>query len=209
MEKKLSLEIKFYKEQANRKLYFDDRIQRVCTGLSSEEFDYLAEYLEPFQNRFKSFDYKEVLNLLLLMIRQGANFQFLRAITFQMTRRDMTPEDFSLCVKRCLFLLVGESSLGFEETWHKHVKDKFGKSAHSGLIGIFYKKYVNLDKKLHSIMRKDGASTLSKALAMERLALIDLIRACDDRSHDEIEHLIENRLYLRDLVVVIDATYVV
>ena len=88
-------------------------------------------------------------------------------------------------------------------------KDKFGKSAHSGLIGIFYKKYVNLDKKLHSIMRKDGASTLSKALAMERLALIDLIRACDDRSHDEIEHLVENRLYLRDLVVVIDAPYVV
>ena len=209
MEKKLSLEIKFYKEQADRKLYFDDRLQRVCTGLSADEFEYLAQYIQPFQSRFISFDYKEVLNLLLLMIRQGVNFQFLKAIAFQMTRRDMTFEDFSLAVKRCLFILVGESSLGFEETWHNRVRDKFGKSVHSSSIGNFYRKYVNLDKKLHSIMRTDGASTLSKALDKTRLELIDLIGACNDRSHDEIQHLVETRLYLRDLVVVTDATYVI
>lgn len=209
MEKKLSLEIKFYKERADQRLHFDDRIQRVCTGLSSEEFEYLAEYIQPFESRFIAFDYKEVLNLLLLMIRQGVNFQFLKAIAYQMTKRNMTFEDFSLAVKRCLFILVGETSQGFEETWHNGVKNKFGKSVHSRLIGGFVKKYINLDKKLHSIMRKDGASTLSKALDMTRLELIDLIDSCHDRSHDEVKHLVETRLYLRDLVVVIDATYVV
>ena len=208
LEKKLSLEIKFYKERADRKIYFEDRYQRINTGLSLEEFEYLALYLEPFASRFKKFDHKEVLNLLLLMIRQGMNFQILRSIAYQITRKEMTFEDFSLACKRALFILVGTANLGFEETWHVKVEKSFGKSVHSQKIGGFYRKYINLDKKLHQTMRTDGASTLAKGLSMTKLQLIDFISACDDRSHDEIEHLVENRLFVRDLVIVIDATYV-
>ena len=203
------MEIKFYKERSDRKIYFEDRYQRVNTGLSLEEFEYLASYLEPFASRFIRFDYKEILNLLLLMIRQGMNFQILKSIAYQITRKEMTFEDFSLACKRALFILVGPSNLGFEETWHLQVKKTFGKSVHSQKIGQFYSKYVNLSKDLHKTMRLDGASTMAKALSMSKLQLIDFISACDDRSPEEIEHLVESKLFMRDLVIVIDATYVI
>ena len=65
----MALEVNFWKKRGDRKFLMTDNQQRDSTGLSSTEFEDLAGYLEPFASRFRIFDYKESLNILLIHIR--------------------------------------------------------------------------------------------------------------------------------------------
>lgn len=222
LEKKLSLEISFYKERADRKFLYDDRTQRTATGLSPKEFDYLASYIKPFESRFRTFDYRESLNLLLTVIRfldilvflnnvflrQGINFEFMNAVSYHVTMKKMTPEYFNLTIKRVLFILVGKSNQGYEETWYNQIVKSFGKHVDSAEIGKFYRDHVFVNNDLQKTIRFDGASTLAKAIEMRRDELEAFIKSCEDRTPEEVQELVESRLSVRDLAIVVDATYV-
>ena len=65
----MSAEIAFYKKRADKKFYLNERQQRNSTGLSPQEFEAIAKYLEPFASRFVEFDYKECLNLFMTHVR--------------------------------------------------------------------------------------------------------------------------------------------
>lgn len=132
----------------------------------------------------------------------------MRSIAHVVTGKKMTSQFFSLVLRRVLFVLVGKSNLGNKETWFDRVLKTFGRDKSSSQIGLFYRKNVNTDLSLQKTIRHEAASTLSKALEMTKFELIDFIDACADRSPMEIQDLVENRLWTRDLVLAIDATYV-
>ena len=64
-----STEIEFYKARADKKFLYDDTDQRIATGLSTEEFEYLLTYLERFRHHFVKVTTAEALNLLMTYIR--------------------------------------------------------------------------------------------------------------------------------------------
>lgn len=64
-----SLEIEFYKKRADRRFLFNDQQQRNATGLTMEEFEELASYLEPFSSYFVKVTVKEAVNLLMVYVR--------------------------------------------------------------------------------------------------------------------------------------------
>ena len=64
-----SLEIEFYKKRADRKFIFNDQQQRNATGLTSQEFEELVSYLEPFSSYFVKVSVKEAVNLLFIYVR--------------------------------------------------------------------------------------------------------------------------------------------
>lgn len=59
----------FYKQREDKRLYFTDTEQKIVTGLSKDEFEDMASYLEPYDGQYRRFDYKESLNILLMHIR--------------------------------------------------------------------------------------------------------------------------------------------
>ena len=120
----------------------------------------------------------------------------------------MTSQFFSLVIRRVLFILVGKSNLGYKETWYNRVVRTFGKDKASEHIGSFYREKVNANIALQKTIRHEGASTLSKGLEMSKLQLLDFIAACDDRTPVEIQELVESQLFVRDLIMAVDATYV-
>ena len=53
----------------DRKFLFNDDQQRNATGLTTEEFNYLSSYIEPYKSYFVKVSPAEALNLLLVYIR--------------------------------------------------------------------------------------------------------------------------------------------
>ena len=132
----------------------------------------------------------------------------MRAVAHVVTRKTMTSQFFSLVLRRTLFILVGKSNLGNAETWYNRVIQTFGRNKNSPLIGKFFHENVNANLSLQKTIRHEGASTLCKSLELSKLELIDLINACADRTAEEIQDLVDSKLYTRDLILVVDATYV-
>lgn len=132
----------------------------------------------------------------------------MNAVSYQVTMKKMTPEYFNLTIKRVLYILVGKSNQGNQETWYNQIEKTFGKHVNRSEIGKFFRDHVYVSNDLQKTIRFDGASTLAKALEMSRYELQDFIESCEDRSPEEIQQLVESRLYVRDLAIVVDATYV-
>ena len=196
--------IQFYTQREDKKLYFNDTEQKVTTGLSMVEFDEMAEFLYPFAGQFQTFDYKEALNILLMHIRQGTNYEFLLILVQKMTGKKMTYDAFSIMVRRCLYILVGQNQEGYEETYHI----RFSNKPIYRSVGKYFNTYITLDTSTYDYFRSSGASVLSKALSMTKDELYDLIESCEGGDADDIVEYVESHLYMSDMYVAVDATYV-
>ena len=78
------------------------------TGVPQSLFDEMVTYLEPFQNRFKSFDLSEVLTMLLVHLRHGDSFNYLHAAINRI--RPSNPvklETISKSIRKALIIMVG------------------------------------------------------------------------------------------------------
>ena len=188
----------------DKKLYFTDAEQKISSGLSAEEFDDMASYLEPFKGQFQRFDYMESLNILLMHIRQGTTYEFLVLLVKKMTGRTLTSDAFSLMMRRVLFILVGPNKDGYNESYHA----RFSMKPIYRSVGKYFDKYINFHIDTYKKFRSSGASTFAKALSLTTDALTDLIEACDGGDPDDIEKYIEENYVLNDMFVVVDATYV-
>ena len=196
--------IQFYTQREDRKLYFNDTEQKVTTGLSMVEFEEMAEFLSPFSGQFQTFDYKEALNILLMHIRQGTNYEFLLILVEKMTGKKLTYDAFSLVIRRCLYILVGRNQEGYEETYHK----RFSNKRIYRSVGKYFNKYITLDMSTYEYFRTTGASVLSKALSLTRDELIDLIESCEGGADDDVVEYVESHIFMSDMYVAVDATYV-
>ena len=185
-------------------MYFNDAEQKISSGLSSVEFEEMAEYLRPFKGQFHTFDYIECLNILLMHIRQGTKYEFLQLVVRKMIGRTLTTDAFSLMIRRVLYILVGQNKDGYPETYHK----RFSTKPIYRSVGHYYDKYVNYDTDNYNIYRTSGASTFAKALAKTKDELIDIIEYCEGGDPNDIEEYLENDLFMHDMYVVVDATYV-
>ena len=122
-----------------------------------------------------------------------------------MTDRSLTRDAFSLMIRRTLYILVGENRWGYQETYHNRIPKNIYSTA-----GKYYDHYINLDLSNYEIFMRDGSSAYAKGLSCDSWELQDLIDYCqdEDTTDSDIKEYCDNNLFLRDLFVCIDGTYV-
>ena len=122
-----------------------------------------------------------------------------------MTGRSLSKDAFSLMIRRTLYILVGENRWGYRETYHNRIsKNKYSS------VGKCYDRYINLDLSNYDIFMRDGSSAYAKGLSLDTWELQEIIEYCEeeDTTASDIKEYCDDNLYLDDLYVCIDGTYV-
>ena len=122
------------------------------------------------------------------------------------TDRKIKPETLSFIIRRVLYICVGKSVDGHEESWFDRLSPRLLRNPN---CGNFYHSYVNLNPSTLDYVMVEGASTIAKAMAMDEEFLRDFIdRLKQLESPELIMKACEDEMKMVDLEILADATYV-
>ena len=86
-----TLDFRYYSRKMQRRFYFNSDESKIFLGLSGPEFTYIYEkYLKHHEWRFRTFDGKEVLACLMLLIRSGQSQNFVHSFIQKYTNQSVT-----------------------------------------------------------------------------------------------------------------------
>ena len=140
-------------------------------------------------------------------LRQALTYEMMLIFFTAKTDRSLRHETLSFIIRRVLYICIGKSADGHEESWYNRLPPRLLRNEG---CGKFYSNYVNLSAKTLDYAVIYGASTFAKAMAMEKEKLKNLIdRLKDLESPEAIMHTCENELDMIDLEIACDATYVI
>ena len=122
------------------------------------------------------------------------------------TDRKLKHETLSFIIRRVLFICIGRSTDGHEESWYNRLPPRLLRNED---CGKFYSNYVNLLPGTLDYAVLNGASTFAKAMAKDKDWLRDFINRLKDIEDPEaIMKTCEDELNMADLEIACDETYV-